>query len=267
VSLCQSPAKAGADFLADGIQASVCELDDMKTIHNDRDMWQHIIDGLFVRLPHIHTGAGDSCSDRWGQALQIVFHGCFIAGSQQVNDASSLDICQHASGLAQQIHLIDTQDRHRGLKRLICEMGCGLSEKRADRPLRNTHILGNAGKRPAQRLMVNVVDQALCQKMVFIDIWKWFKKGSLTGLTAIPEPLDHNANLLCSDGLVHHQLALHLVPVKQSTATKGTTQRRSNQLRLNRKIALLLIHCENAIVRQPQEVQRKAMLPLQSITR
>ena len=244
-------AQVGTQLLAYCVQTGVRNLHDMEVIHNDGCMWQQIVASELVGLPHVHANTGYSRSNRYRQALQVILDGLFIPVAQETDNGTALDIGQDTTGFVQQIDFIDTQNGNGFIDGLVLQMGSGLTKEQAYRPFIQANIISNTGERPAQCLVVDVVDQAFSHKVVFIYVFELLKECAVTCPTVIPLAMNEDTDALCSDWLIHDQLLFYPMLVKQPTATMGTT----DQLRLNNKVILLFIHDENTIVRQAQEVQ------------
>lgn len=248
-------AQSCTQFFAHGVQTGIGKFDDVEVVHNDRSMRQQIIASLFVRLPHVHADTGNSCSDRYRQTLQILLDTLFIPVAQEINDEAAFNIGQNTARFVQQIDFINAQDGHRLVNGLLREMGGRLTKERANRPFIQANIVSDTSEGPAQSFMVNVVDQAIRHEVMFIHIFEWLKERAVTRPALIALAMNEDADTFCSNGLIHYQLLLDPVLIKQSTPAMDTTDRRSDQLRLDSKVMLLLINTESTIVRQAQEVQ------------
>lgn len=227
--------KLCSHLFTNGFKAGVKQFDDVKLVYYQVGMRQDLTDCIMVRSPHIGANDLDMLLHCLGQALQIANHGFFAPISQKINDAVVFHIAEHATVLVQQIQFVDPQTSDRCTRPVGRKASGVLAKQQANTCLRQSDLIGDADKGSAQCLLLDVVDQAACAKVVLVHIGQFLKEGSATATALEAAAQNGDAYALTSDGQVHVELGFDFVPVELLVFTETHAMR--NEIKRVEKVA------------------------------
>ncbi len=246
-------AQRGANILANGFECFVCHLDYMEMVNDHLCLGQYQTDRVEVGTPHINTDQG---------YVRLLWHvgqeiddGLFVAVTQQVNNAVIADICNHATGLIQQVNFVNAQCCA-DLVSLVSGSVFGVFGKNAaDSPFVNTYIVCHTSKRLSERLLGKIERQALCHGMVLVHIGKFLKEclGTFSAFVATTDNQDTYA--LSSDWGIHELLYFRSVSIQQGAGTMWTAQNDRFLLSGNAIVVCVLRNVQNAPMCPAKNVQ------------
>jgi hypothetical protein len=245
--------EALTNVFTNSFQASREQLEHVKLIYNQFDMWQDLMDCIMVASPHIRTHNGNILFCAIGQALQVVDDRRLMPISEQINDLMVLNISDNAAVLVEQVQFINP-DACTVDGAGFCVLA-GFLKDAANCSFVQSRIIGDAGECPSERLLSNVEDQAFGHHVVLIHVVERFEKRFATGSALIAPSDDVDGYTFPSDGNVHEYLGPGSVSIQQGVGAVQAA--RNNRLLLggNVVVVCVLFNGQDMPVIPPQNVQ------------
>jgi hypothetical protein len=248
----------GADLLTNGFECLVRHLHDVEMVNHHLCLWQHKVDRIEVRAPHIDAAKMDVISLFLRHARQKTDDGRFVAVSQQINDAPVADISDDATWFMQQMHFIDAQRGAVSCWFVLCDNGvfAVFGEDAPDGSFINANIISYAGEGMSKRLLCQVKHQALCHGVVLIHVREWFKERSGASSTLVAAANDQNTRSLSSDRCIHELLWPGAVSVELCATAMWAARNHRFLFSSDAEIVCALLNRQNTPMRPTKNIQR-----------
>jgi len=230
----------------------------MKVVDHHFRLWQDELGGVEVGTPHVHTNQGNLILV--GQTVQVIDNSRLVPISQQINDAAVADVANDATGLVEQMNLVNADGGTHS--RMVClRILGGLLENAPDGSLIDSNVIGYTGKRSPDRLAGKIEHQALRHQVMFVHVVKWLQKGLMALSALIAPSYDIDPCAFSSDGDVHEQLWPGSVSIQQRAGAMRTARNHRLLLGGDLEVMRILLHGQNAPMGPAKNIQWVLPLP------